>query len=540
MKNIFCLVLFLSQVSIFAQKEVNLGIDESVGTKPYLLSVTSVENKIIVKYLCIPECQVKSDDESTINGNVVTANSLGIIKGGVPLSDAVVIVVSQVIDPSANTVSVTQTDMIALRNVDPSKKYLIGLENVDNKCKFLSERKEVLYNRSNYNTIKNLSSNELKFIEQVLKAFEGLPSARNYSPIDTKNTLAASGGTNDEFSNNNFNYKFPEGEKILKFGFLDNGIDYITTRDKSVKKETGEAYKTYFVFPGKQVVKYDSAFYADRSDNESPERVFNIDKNKYTGILTRLSCEPLQSDIKLKYFRYSYIDSDKTIKRIRFQTENGKMNSFQPERTFRIGDTIIHVTNRKSSYKSSVFFNDTVQTRFPSTDQDTLKFKFMYCENLPAGPRDIYGFNHKVFMNEKQDDMILIGEQGTMSKSSAGLAQIGTPEAEIMGYAITKLYIIKANSVRSIYKISVPYFSKFVSTYSVISKDKGVYLINLNSPVFLIVDKKGNVSLKDAAKPGYVLEANPFTRQSIFSMNGDTYGLFKDAKGKFILIAFGF
>ncbi|MBK6522749.1 MAG: hypothetical protein IPG08_10670 [Sphingobacteriaceae bacterium] len=342
---------------------------------------------------------------------------------------------------------------------------------------------------------------------------------------------------------NNFGYKIPEDEKTQRNRFLDGGIDYLVTRDKRIKKDVGVAYKTYFIYPQNILVKCDSVFYADKSDDELPERVFNIDQNKFTGIITRFSSEPLQSDIKLNYFRYNYIDINKSVKRVRFQTENGKLNSFSPERSFKIGDTIIHLTRRKSDYRSSIFYNDTIKLRYPLNDSDTLKFNSITCENLAVGPKNFFGFNESIFMNEKLNDLFLVGEQSTLTKSGAGLVPMEHPEAGVKGYALTKLFVIKNNGVRSINRIMVPNFSKGVSTYTIIRKDNDqvVYLLNLTSPVFLIVDNKGNVRLKDAGKPGFEKIGSELTAQSMLLLDGVKYQLLKETKsGKWKLIPFVF
>ncbi|MBK6522748.1 MAG: hypothetical protein IPG08_10665 [Sphingobacteriaceae bacterium] len=157
MRKILIVLALISNVNgALCQKEINLGIDEvSIGVTPYLFSISTTENnKVLVKYLCFPACLVLSNDESTMNGAVITANKLGMIKGGIELSDAAMVLVTHLVDPAASTFSLVQKDIIAIRNVDQSKAYFISLDRVDNKCKHIYERKEVPYNKGNLATIK--------------------------------------------------------------------------------------------------------------------------------------------------------------------------------------------------------------------------------------------------------------------------------------------------------------------------------------------------------------------------------------------------
>ena len=550
MKLICSLFSFILINSLFSQTEINLALDnKQVGIDFSLFNIKSIDNsKLNVKYVCIAPCLVKSDDEASMNG-VVLSSKGSLITGNIKLSDAVLILFDQDYDIATKTITSSKNYLIALRGVDASKNYKISLEGVENKCRYLGELMSVPYNKTNLSTLPGISSEEIKALQSIFEKVEAAGSGRSVNINDHKHVIKSDEYRQktvfDLMSGNTYkavSLKFPVDENVMKLGELEPGVDYLFTRCNKIKTETGRSYKTYFTYNKSDYVKADSVFYADRSSMEKPEIVFNIDKNKYTGMLSRLSCEPFETDKKtdLNYFRYSYIDVDKTAKRVRFQTENGKLNSFIAERTFKSGDTIIHLTRKKNSYSSSVFMKDTIVKRFPLTDKDTLKYNTLYCPNTPEGSNSSFGSSDHIFMNIHFKDIIFLGEQSIVQKYDVGLAQMGQPGSDAPGFGLTKIYVIQNNSVKSINRIRVLYFSDKPSTFAqIFSNDKScVYLVNMNYPVFFIFDDMGNIKLKSAALKDCSLHLNYTNQKYVVDLNGLTYMVYKESGGKVRLIPF--
>jgi hypothetical protein len=543
-------ILFIGLNTTYSQSEIDLIADRTaIGVTPYILNVKTIDNnKLLVKYVCLAPCIVKSKMETTMKGFALRdGNKIS----AVGLSDVVMVLVEQEVDITAKTTSVTNRSFIALRGVDENLTYTVSLEGVENGPRWVTQGTVVPYSKLSISKIPNIAREEVIAIESLFDVFDGNSSGRSvdlFAPeVVVKKVGSNQKALRDFLNGNGYKFEgfsFPPDENTIKYNKLDDGVEYLLTRDRRIKKDVGVAYKSYFVYNKRDVVKIDSAFYADRSDTERPEEVFNIDKNKYTGVLARWSCEPLNKDIKLNYFRYTYFDTDKNVRKFRFQTENGKMNSFAPERTFKMGDTIIHLTKKKGGgYQSSVFVNDTVKLKYPINDKDTLKFRSVYCGNSPAAGNNFFGSADQIFMNFKFRDFTILTEQSILTKMFAGLVPMNHPEADVKGYALTKVYVISNNSVKSINRIMVPYFSDKTAAYNFIYSDekKVVYMVNMAYPVFFIFDDKGNINLKEANSGTFLPQIDLVSNKHTIMVNGSNYLLYRDAatgKTKLVSVTF--
>ncbi|MBP7808111.1 MAG: hypothetical protein KA163_02350 [Bacteroidia bacterium] len=535
---ILLLLLFIGLSNSYSQSEINLiGDNASIGATPYILNVKPIDsNKLLVKYVCVLPCIVKSKEETTLNGLAVINANGGLRSIG--LSDVVMILVEQEVNIATKAINITNKNLIALRGLNESLTYTISLEGVSNEKKLLQEGAVVPYSKLNLSKIIGITGDEIVALEGVIKVYEGGTKGRDAGSIpfqmvaqkiysNKKDLYDLLNEDKVKFEN----FSIPQDENRIKFNRLDDGVEYLLTRDRRIKKDVGVAYKSYFVYNKTKVVKVDSVFFGDRSDTERPDEVFNIDKNQYNGVLSRLSCEPLNKDIKLSYFRYTYFDTDKNVRRYRFQTENGKLNSFVAERTFKLGDTIIHLTKNKNVYQSSIFANDTVKLRYPLSDKDTLKYRSVYCGNSPGGSNNFFGSKDQIFMNFKFKNLIILGEQSVLSKMDLGLVPIGQPGADEKGYALTKVYVLSNNSVRSINRIMVPYFSNKTSSYSFVYNDdkKIICLVDMGYPVFFIFDENGNIKLKEANSESCLPAVLLAGRKFVVNLNNSVYMVYRDA-----------
>jgi hypothetical protein len=543
------LMLFLNTLCSFAQNEIDLPLDKSYPEKELFLFdiIENNNSKITVKYLSFPTVCVKSDDETTMSGKVLLTKGMS-ISGYLAQSDFVMILTEQELDVTTKTISNTQNHLIAVRNVDATKTYKLLFEEVENRLSYLKSGMIVPYNKTNLSKIPNLTNEEINYLKLIFDYFNNGNSRSDIGKNMLSSTKEFQG---TKLLNSNVNtlqntFKSPtDKENILKYDVLDNNIDVLITRDKRINKDDGVAYKYYFVYNKQKIDKVDSVFFADKSKLARPERVFDVTKNCYNAILSRLECEPLVADKKsdYSYFRYSYFDKDKNSKHYRFQIPGGKLNLFDTERVFKIGDTLIHLTTKKTGflkqiYESSVFLNDTLNIRSPSATTDTIKFETLYC-GKGVGCKAFFGNEKRIFLNEKVGDRYFLVEQETVSKSTANLVQISDPTANEMGFSLTKVYKIFNNSVEGISRISVPYFSESTSKFTKILNDgkKGIYMVSMAYPVFFIFYASGDIKLKEASIGSFMPQINPVSNKHTFDFNNEMYLIYRDlATGKSKLV----
>ena len=352
---LLALIALFNTLCIHAQNEINLISDRAYADgNLYLLSLKKQDNKLIAKYISFPTAGVKSSDESTMNGKVMSTQGAA-INGYIALSDIVMVLTEQEVDVTTKAATYTNNHLVALRSVNESKTYQLFFEGYENKLPYLKAGQQVSYNRNTINKIPNISTEELTYLNKVLALFDGGNGRADFEKSmlgATREIQGAKSFLNDVREMQQM-FKLPtDNENTLKYDLLDDGVEYLITRDRRIKKDVGVAYKSYFVYNKRDLVKVDSVFFADKSDLERPDRVYDLNRNIYSGVLSRLSCEPLISTKKENenYFRYTYFDKDKAVKRYRFQLENGKLNSFNAERTFKIGDTLIHLTTKKTGF----------------------------------------------------------------------------------------------------------------------------------------------------------------------------------------------
>jgi hypothetical protein len=329
---IFTASLLLFTKNTKAQTEITLPLDKTyTETEMFLLNINTIDNsKISIKYLSFPTACVKSDDETTMNGKVISTKGVS-INGSVSLSDIVMVLTEQELDVATKTISNTKNYLIALRSVDVSKTYKLLFEGFENKLTYLKAGMVVPYNKSNTNTIPNISANEAKYLQTIFDHFDGGKSRADFGKNMLSSTKEFQGFKSllGDIQTLQQTFKLPtDNENTLKYDILDNDVEYLITRDRRIKKEEGVAYKSYFVYNKQKLDKVDSVFFADKSKLGRPERVFDLTKNSYNAVLSRLECEPLVSDKKSEYsyFRYTYFDKDKNINRYRYQIPGGKLN----------------------------------------------------------------------------------------------------------------------------------------------------------------------------------------------------------------------
>jgi hypothetical protein len=535
------LVALFNTLCIHAQNEIDLLLDKAYPEKEmFLFDVTASNNsKITVKYLSFPTACVKSDDETTMNGRVLSSKGMS-INGYLALSDIVMVLTEQELDVATKTSINTKNHLIALRNVDAAKIYKLLLEGIENKLSYLKDGMVVPYNNTNVTTIPNLTDAEAKYLQSIFDHFSNGNSKSDLGKNMLSSTKEFQGFKSllGDLQTLQQTFKLPtDNENTLKYDVLDNDVEYLITRDRRIKKDDGVAYKSYFVYDKQKLVKVDSVFFADKSKLGRPEKVFDVTKNSYSAVLSRLECEPLVADKKsdYSYFRYTYFDKDKNVKRYRFQIPGGKLNLFDTERVFKIGDTLVHLTTKKTgflkqAYESSVFMNDSLHMRYPLVPKDTIKFETLYC-GKGVGCNGFFGTEKRVFINEKVGNRYFLVEQETVSKSSANIVPATDPTSNEMGFSLTKVYTIYNNAVQNISRISVPYFSKSTSKYTTIVNDgkKGVYMVSMAYPVFFIFDASGGVKLKEANVGSFTPQTNPVTNKYTFDFNNATYLIYRDA-----------
>lgn len=545
---LLALIALFNTLCIHAQNEINLISDKGYADgNLYLLSLKKQDNKLIAKYISFPTAGVKSSDESTMNGKVMSTQGAA-INGYIALSDIVMVLTEQEVDLTTKVATYTNNHLVALRSVNESKTYQLFFEGYENKLPYLKAGQQVSYNRNTINKIPNISAEELTYLNKVLALFDGGNGRADFEKSmlgATREIQGAKSFLNDVREMQQM-FKLPtENENTLKYDVLDDGVEYLITRDRRIKKDVGVAYKSYFVYNKRDLVKVDSVFFADKSDLERPDRVYDLNKNIYSGVLSRLSCEPLISTKKENenYFRYTYFDKDKTLKRYRFQLENGKLNSFNAERTFKIGDTLIHLTTKKTGflkvdYQSSVFTGDTVKLRYPLSSNDTITIDRLYC-GKDAGSNSFFGIAKKVLFNSKVGTRYFVLEQESLSKTTAGLVPANHPEANVMGFSLTKVYVINNNAVEKIKIISVPYFSDRTSNYTLVYQNpkSSVYMIQMGYPILISFKDNGTVNLKEASLGNYSPTPISVNNKYVFEMDNTNYLIYREpSSGKMKLV----